>query len=47
MSAVLEEADGLIERGRLSRVERDFAIHALSQRVPLTQDKADGGTSSG
>lgn len=47
MSAVLEEADGLIERGQLSRVDRDFALHALSQRVPLSQDKAGGGEPSG
>ena len=42
MSAVLEEADGLIERGQLSRVDRDFALRALSQRVPLTQDESGG-----
>jgi serine/threonine protein kinase len=35
MSAVLEEADGLIERGQLIRVDKDFALRALSQRVPL------------
>ena len=45
MSAVLEEADGLIERGQLSGVDRDFALHALSQRVPLTQDKAGEASS--
>ena len=39
MSAVLEEADGPIERGQLTRVDRDFALRALSQRVPLPEEE--------
>jgi serine/threonine protein kinase len=39
MSAVLEEADGPIERGQITRVDRDFALRVLSQRVPLPQEK--------
>jgi serine/threonine protein kinase len=35
MSAVLEEADGPIERGQITQVDRDFAVRVLSQRVPL------------
>jgi serine/threonine protein kinase len=42
MSAVLEEADDLIERGQLSRIDRDFALRALSQRVPLPQEASGG-----
>ena len=41
MSAVLEEADGPIERGQLTRVDKDFALRVLSQRVPLPQENAD------
>jgi len=40
MSAVLEEADGPIERGQLAVVDRDFAVRALSQRVPLSHEDA-------
>ena len=35
MSAVLEEADGLVERGELARIDKEFALRTLSQRVPL------------
>src|SRR5262245_39500380 len=38
MSAVLEEADGPIERGELIHVDREFALRALSQRLPLSQE---------
>jgi hypothetical protein len=38
MSAVLEEADGPIERGELTQVDREFALRALSQRLPLSQE---------
>jgi hypothetical protein len=43
MSAVLEEADGLIERGSITHVDRDFALHVLSQRVPVPQEAGDTG----
>jgi len=43
MAAVLEEADALIERGQLGRVDKEFALRALSQRVPLSGDD-DRGT---
>ena len=39
MSAVLEEADGVLERGELNLVDKDFALRALSQRVPLLHDE--------
>jgi len=39
MSAVLEEADGPIERGQITRVDKEFALGALSQRVPLSQEE--------
>ena len=39
MSAVLEDADGVLERGELSLVDKDFALRALSQRVPLIKDE--------
>ena len=41
MSAVLEEADGALERRELTLVERDFALRALSQRIPLPEDEGD------
>lgn len=40
MSAVLEEADGSIERGQITRVDRVFALHVLSQRVSLREERA-------
>ena len=46
MSAVLEEADGPIERGNLTRIDKDFALRVLSQRVPLPQEK-DGVMGNG
>ncbi len=45
MSAVLEEADALIERGELAHIERDFALRALSQRVPLPEGSRGGDQS--
>lgn len=43
MSAVLEEANGPIERGQLTQVDRDFAIRVLSQRVALPHEEGGMG----
>ena len=39
MSAVLEEADGSIERGQLTWVDGEFALRVLTQRIPLPPDE--------
>ena len=43
MGAVLEEADRPIERGDLAVADRDFALRALSQCVPLSPEESGEG----